>query len=154
MDKQKLTEFIEGKLAGTDYYLVDLTITPTNEITVEIDSDGVADIEKCIELNRAIEEAFSRDVEDYELEVGTAGLTSPLKIFRQYLKYIGKELEVLTIDGRKLHGVLLEADPEKGIVLEVEEKVKHEGAKRPVLEKRELTLAFPDIKRATYLLRF
>ena len=154
MDKQKLTEFIESRLEGTDYYLVDLKITPANEITVEIDSDGTADLEKCIELTRAIEEAFSRDEEDYELEVGTSGLMSPLKVFRQYLKYIGRELEVLTTDGRKLRGELIEADPEKGIVLGVEEKVKHEGAKRPVIETREIALPFADIKKAEYYLRF
>ncbi len=154
MDKQKLTEFIESQLEGTEYYLVDLKISPANEITVEIDSDGNADLEECIKLNRAIEEAFSRDEEDYELEVGTSGLTSPLKVFRQYRKFIGRELEVLTADGRKLRGELLEADPEKGIVLAVEEKVRHEGAKRPVVETREIPLTFADIKKAEYYLRF
>lgn len=154
MDIQKLTEFIEGRLEGSDYFLVDLRITPSNEITVEIDSDGVCDLEKCIELNREIEEAFSRDEEDYELEVGTAGLTSPLKVFRQYRKYVGKDLIVLTADGRKLRGKLLKADPETGIVMGVEEKVRREGEKRPVVETREIALGFPEIKKAEYDLKF
>lgn len=154
MDKQQIKNFIESQLEGSDYYLVDLKITPSNEITVEIDSDGNADIEKCIELTRAIEGAFSRDEEDYELEVGTSGLTSPLKVFRQYLKYIGEDLIVLTTDGRKLRGKLLKADPQSGIVLGVMEKVKPEGSKRPVIETREITLTFPEIKKAEYDLQF
>lgn len=154
MDKQQIKNFIESQLEGSDYYLVDLKITPSNEITVEIDSDGNADIEKCIELTRAIEGAFSRDDEDYELEVGTSGLTSPLKVFRQYRKYIGEDLIVLTTDGRKLRGKLLKADAESGIVLGVMEKVKPEGAKRPVIETREIPLTFPEIKKAEYDLQF
>ncbi len=154
MDKQKLKEFVEKQLEGSDYYLVDLTVSPANEIKVEIDSDGYADIDRCVELTREIEEAFPRDDEDYELEVGTSGLTSPLKVFRQYQKYIGKDMLIQTADGRKLRGTLLKADPEEGIVLSVLEKVKPEGAKRPVIQEREIPLTFPEIAKAQYDLQF
>lgn len=154
MDREKLKQFIESQLEGTEYFLVDVTVSPANEIKVEIESEGTADLEKCIELNRAIEAEFDREEEDYELEVGTAGLTSPIKVFRQYLKYVGDQLDVLTADGRKLRGELLTADPEKGIVLGVERKVKREGEKRPVLETEEVELPFDIIKKATYHLEF
>lgn len=153
MDKTLLQEFIEKQLEGGAYFLTDLKITPANEITVEIDSMTPGDIEECVTLTRAIEAEFDRDVEDYELEVGTAGLTSPLKIPRQYQKYIGQDLEVLTIEGKKLKGMLRSADDE-GIVLVTEQKIKKEGQKKPVIEKVETTLPYSNIKKAVYDLKF
>lgn len=153
IDKNELQTFIEGQLKDTEYFLTDLRITPANEITVEIDSLTPGDIEECVRLTRAIEGAFDRDVEDYELEVGTAGLTTPLKVRRQYDKYVGRDLEVLTADGRKLHG-LLRSVSDDGIVLSIEQKVKKEGAKRPVVETIDTPLPFAGIKRAVYDLKF
>ena len=153
IDINELRTFVEERLKDTEYFLTDLKITPANEITVEIDSMSPGDIEKCVELTRAIEEAFDRDVEDYELEVGTAGLTSPLKVRRQYDKYIGRDLEVLTTDGRKLHGMLRSADDE-GIILTVEQKVKKEGQKKPVVEQVDTVIPFALIKKAIYDLKF
>ena len=153
IDINELRTFVEERLKDTEYFLTDLKITPANEITVEIDSMSPGDIEKCVELTRAIEEAFDRDVEDYELEVGTAGLTSPLKVRRQYDKYIGRDLEVLTTDGRKLHGMLRSADDD-GIILTVEQKVKKEGQKKPVVEQVDTASPFSLIKKAVYDLKF
>ena len=153
IDKKELQAFVESQLKDTEYFLTDLKVSPTNEITVEIDSVTPGDIEKCVNLTRAIEEAFDRDVEDYELEVGTAGLTSPLKVKRQYEKYLGQDLEVLTADGRKLHGLLRKVD-DNGIILSIQQKVKKEGSKKPVLETLELDLPFSNIKKAVYDLKF
>ncbi len=153
IDKNELQAFVEGQLKDTEYFLTDLKISPNNEITVEIDSLTPGDIEECVNLTRAIEAQFDRDKEDYELEVGTAGLTSPLKVPRQYEKYIGQDLEVLTTDGRKLHGMLRKAD-EKGIILAIQQKVKKEGMKKPIVETNELDLPYTTIKRAVYDLKF
>ena len=153
IDKKELQAFVEDQLKDTDYFITDLRITPSNEITVEIDSMTPGDIEECIKLTRAIEAAFDRDVEDYELEVGTAGLTSPLKVRRQYDKYIGQDLEVLTTDGRKIHGMLRSVSDD-GIILTVEQKVRKEGQKKPVIESVETPLPFTLIKKAVYDLKF
>ena len=153
IDRNELQTFIEGQLKDTEYFLTDLKISPANEITVEIDSLTPGDIEECVRLTRAIEEVFDRDVEDYELEVGTAGLTSPLKIRRQYDKYVGRDLEVLTSDGRKLHGTLRSVS-DNGIILSIQQKVKKEGSKKPVIEATDIDLPFSLIKRAVYDLKF
>lgn len=153
IDKNELQAFVEGRLKDTEYFLTDLKVSPSNEITVEIDSLTPGDIEECVKLTRAIEDAFDRDVEDYELEVGTAGLTSPLKVRRQYDKYIGQDLEVLTSDGRKLHG-MLHSVSDDGISLSIQQKVKKEGCKKPVLETIDIDLPFSLIKRAVYDLKF
>lgn len=153
IDKKELQAFVEKELEGSEYFLTDLKVTPSNEITVEIDSMTPGDIDGCIKLTRAIEAAFDRDVEDYELEVGTAGLTSPLKVKRQYEKYVGQDLEVLTKDGKKLHGMLRSVSDD-GIVFNIERKVKKEGVKKPVVETQSLDIPFSNIKKAVYDLKF
>lgn len=153
IDKTALAAFIERQLEGTDLYLVELEISSGNEIKVEIDSDTSVDIDSCIKLTREIEAEFDRDVEDYELEVGSSGLTSPFKIPRQYVKNIGHEVELLTKDGKKMKGLLKGAD-DNGFTIISEEKVKPKGAKKPVVEKVERTFPYGDVKYTKYLLQF
>ena len=152
-DKTALREFIEKSLEGTPYFLVDITVSGDNEIRIEIDSREGVDIDRCIELSRAIEEAFPRDEEDYELEVGSAGLTSPFKVLAQYEKNIGNKVEVLTRDGRKLHGVLASAGPEE-FTVDTIAKVRPEGAKRPVETLVPETFACGEVKSVRYELEF
>ena len=104
-------------------------------------------------MTRAIEVAFDREEEDYELEVGSAGLTSPFKVKGQYVKNIGNEVEVLAADGKKYKGVLKEVTDE-GFVIVGEEKVKKEGAKRPVLEEVSREFKYNQVKSTKYLLQF
>lgn len=153
IDKKAIEEFVEQRLEGTDYFLVDVEVSAANEIKVTIDSLGSVDIDYCIELSREIEAAFPREPEDYELEVGSAGLTSPFKVFRQYEKNIGNDVEVLTADGRKLRGTLTRADKDS-FTIETQVKEKPEGAKRPVIVTREETFAYPEVKSVVYDLKF
>lgn len=153
IDRQALADFIESRLKDTDCFLTELNVSPANVITVEIDSMLPIDIERCVELTRDIEAAFDRDVEDYELEVGSAGLTSPFKVRRQYEKYIGQDVEALTADGRKLHGKLRSAGPDC-FTITIERKVKPEGAKKPVIEPEDITLGYDQVKYTRYDLKF
>lgn len=151
IDKQKLTDTVLEAIEGTDTFLVDVRVSPSNEIVVEIDSPEGVDIDTCASLTRRIEDVFDRDEEDYELEVGSAGLTSPMRVRGQFLKNIGNPVEVLTRDGRKLHAVLTGVDDDTtAIRLEQEVKVKEPGSKRPVLKKEELTLPLADVKYCVY----
>lgn len=153
IDRQALADFIEERLKGTDCFLTELKVSPTNVITVEIDSMNPVDIDRCVELTREIEAAFDRDEEDYELEVGSAGLTSPFKVHRQYEKYVGYDVETLTTDGRKLFGTLKSVGPDT-FTLSVSRKVKPEGAKKPVMEQQEVVIPFDQVKYTRYDLKF
>lgn len=154
IDKQELAGTVEDFIAGTDYFLVDVKVTPANEITVEIDSPEGVDINTCAALTRRIEEVFDRDAEDYELEVGSAGLTAPFKVRGQYLKNIGNEVEVLTRDGRKVKGVLTDVAEDGRFTVEVPVKVRHEGAKRPVIENQPQSFDPAECKSVTYVINF
>ena len=153
IDSKEIRNFVEKELEGTDLFLVDVKVKPENLIEVEIDSDGPVSIEECEKLTRAIESEFDRDKEDYTLEVGSAGITSPFKVKRQYLKYIGREVEVVLKDGKKLTGVLKSANDE-GFTVVSKEKVKKPEAKRPVMEEVERTLGYDDVKQTKYILKF
>lgn len=153
IDKQMVIQLAEEKLTSSGNYLVDVEIQPGNVIIVEIDNDEAVCIDDCVELSRFIEEHLDRDSEDFELEVGSAGITSPFKILRQYQKNIGKEVEVLLASGMKLTGILKSAD-ENGIVLTVEKQVKPEGAKRKITVEEDLAYTYNEIKSTKYLIRF
>ena len=153
IDKMLLEQVLTKGMEGTDLFIVDVTIGKDNNIVVEIDSDTSVDIDECVRLTRLVESYFDRDKEDYDLEIGSAGLTSPLKVERQYHKNIGNEVEVLTADGRKLKGVLKAVDSE-GFVLTTEQKVKKEGQKRPVVEALDSTFRYEEIKYTKYIIQF
>ena len=153
IEKKVVSQLIEEKLASSSNYLVDVVIKPGNLIVVEIDNDEAVSIDDCAELSRSLEEHLDRDVEDYELEVGSAGITSPFKVLRQYVKNIGNEVEMLLKNGSKLTGVLKSAD-ENGVVVSVEKKVKPEGAKRKVTVVEDESYTFDEIKYTKYLIRF
>ena len=153
IDKELIVKLVEEKLASSSNYLVDVAVQPGNIIVVEIDNDESVCIDDCVELSRYLEDHLDRDVEDFELEVGSAGITSPFKVLRQYQKNIGNEVEVLLTAGVKLTGVLKSAD-ENGIVLTVEKQIKPEGAKRPHMEPEDITLGYEDINYTKYLISF
>lgn len=153
IDKQKLTETVEEAIKGTSIFIVDIKISNDNSIIVELDSDDSMDIDMCTSISRKIESVFDRDVEDYELEVGSAGLTSPFKVKRQWQKNLGNEIEVLTKDGRKLTGVLVEVN-EDDFVIQFPVKVKEEGKKRPVVVSHKESITFENCKKACYLIKF
>ena len=153
IDKELIVKLVEEKLASSSNYLVDVAVQPGNIIVVEIDNDESVCIDDCVELSRYLEDHLDRDVEDFELEVGSAGITSPFKVLRQYQKNIGNEVEVLLTAGVKLTGVLKSAD-ENGIVLTVEKQIKPEGAKRKVTVEEDQPYTYSEIKYTNYLIRF
>lgn len=134
-------------------FLVGIEVKTGNVIVVEIDSDEAVSIDDCVALSRWLEEHLDRDKEDFELEVGSAGITSPFKVLRQYVKNIGNEVEILLKAGVKLTGVLKEAD-ENGIVVTVEKQVKPEGAKRKITVQEDQSYTYDEIKYTKYLIRF
>ena len=153
IDKAKVKELVDQWLDGKDYFLTDLTVTPDNCITVEIDhADGVW-IDDCVQLLRHIEENLSRDEEDYELEVGSAGLGQPFKVLRQWQNHVDKQVEILASDGRKLKGILREADAEH-VMLATRQKVQVEGRKRPVMQDVDVSLPMAEVKSGRYIIDF
>ena len=144
-----VNEWLEDK----EYFLVDIEVTPDNKIVVEIDHAEGVWIDDCEELSRFNESKLDREEEDFELEVGSAGIGQPFKVLQQYLIHIGKDVEVLTKEGKKMVGILKEAN-EENFTLTVQKKVKPEGAKRPKLVDEDITFVYSEIKYTKYIISF
>ena len=153
IEKSTVSKIVEEWLGGKNYFLVDVTVSPDDRIVVEIDHAEGVWIEDCVELSRYIESKLNREEEDYELEVGSAGIGQPFKVLQQYYNHIDEEVEVLTKAGRKLTGTLKDANEEHFIV-GIQKKVKQEGAKRPQLVEEDETFTYDEVKYTKYLIRF
>lgn len=153
IDKNVVSRIVSQWLEDKDYFLVDVTVSPDDKIVVEIDHAEGVWIDDCVELSRYIEVNLSRDEEDYELEVGSAGIGQPFKVLQQYVIHKGCEVEVLANDGKKYKGVLTDVD-ENELSLTVQAKVKPEGSKRPKLVDQLVTFKYEEIKYTKYLISF
>lgn len=153
IDSNVVKDIVNAKLDGSKYFLVDVQVSKSNEIDVEIDADEGVDIDFCVELSRHIEDNLDREVEDYQLNVGSAGLTAPFKIKRQYEKNLGNQIEILAADGKKHRGELVEVNDE---TFKVDECVmeRREGDKR----KKEYLVTndyrYDEVKRVACLIDF
>ena len=153
IDKNVVKKLVEEWLQDKEYFLVSIEISPDDRIVVEIDhADGVW-IEDCVALSKYIEDHLNRDEEDYELEVGSAGLGQPFKVPQQYINFIGKEVEVLDADGKKVKGIL-KAVEGNDFTVGVEEKVKVEGKKRPVKQEVDHVYQMDKVKYTKYIISF
>lgn len=153
IDKKHLITHIETFLKGSDNYLVDVIINPGNIISIEIDNKKGVSIDDCVKLSRYLESKYDRDEEDFELTVGSVGLTTPFKILKQYQKNIGNEVEVLTRKGNKLFGVLKSADEDE-FTITISKKIRLEGAKRKTEVSEDLKFKYKEVKYTKYLIRF
>ena len=153
ISKDTVKSLVDQWLEDKDYFLVDIEVSKDDKIVVEIDhADGVW-IEDCADLSRYIEERLDRDEQDYELEVGSAGLGQPFKVPQQYINFTGKEVEVLDAEGKKYKGTLKSVDG-NDFVVAVKEKVKKEGSKRPVMEEVDHSFKMDEVKYTKYLISF
>lgn len=145
MDIKELLAVAEKALEGTDIFVVDCSITPDNTIDLILDSDTSVSIDTCAMLNRAIGEAFDRDVEDYSLTVASAGIGEPLKLVRQYKKLVGESVEILLKSGIKILATLDEVTDE-AITVSYDEAVVVEGKKKKQMQHTTQTYSYDDIK--------
>ena len=153
IDKNVVKTLAEEWLQGNEYFLVDVLMMPDDRIVVEIDhADGVW-IEDCADLSRFLQEKLGEELDNYELEVGSAGIGQPFKVAQQYVNHVGKQVEVLTADGKKVVGILSKVDGDTFTVT-VQEKQHVEGKKRPVMVDVDKTFGMSEVKSTKYLLAF
>mgnify|MGYP001775406817 FL=1 len=153
IEKNIVKQIVEEWLQDKDYFLVDLSVSNDNRIVVEIDHAEGVWIEDCVELSRFIESKLDREKEDFELEVGSAGIGQPFKVHQQYVNHLGKDVEVLTLDGVKYQGELHEVNDDTFSILRTVKK-KEEGAKRPRMVEELVIFRYDEIKYTKYLISF
>lgn len=139
--KNVVNEYISGK----DVELVDVTITADDVIEIEIDALKGVTIEFCGELSRHIESCFDREKEDFELTVASYSVSSPFKSKLQYVKNIGRDVEVVMNDKEEIKAKLTAAG-DTDFTVEYDDKVLVEGKKRKELQHFTRTIAYADVK--------
>ena len=108
--KEHIVELSEAFLKDSANYLIDVNVRSGNRISIFIENDEHVSIKDCIALSKHIESQLDREQQDFELEVSSPGIDSPFRHERQYLKYVGKEIEILMSNGEKFSGELLGSD--------------------------------------------
>ena len=138
-------------LLTDDIFLIEIKVKPTNNIKIFLDADSGLGIEKCIKINRALyrqmEEMAIYPDGDFSLEVSSPGIGEPLKSHRQYIKNIGRDVEVVSTEDVKTTGTLTAASPENITVETTEGK-----GKKQVIQS--LEIPFSTIKQTKVLIKF
>ena len=153
ISKQQIEKLVEEKITDTEYFIVDISVSSSNQIRVEIDGDHGVKIQDCVAISRHIENTFDREEEDFELTVSSAGMDQPFKILRQYQRYVGREVELKTTGGEKLKGILKAAD-EREVSLEIAKKEKVEGKKKKQLIVNQHQIPMDEVKETKVVISF
>ncbi len=151
--RDKILELLEeGLKERPSLFLVDLTVTETFKIIVTLDGDNGVNLQDCIDISRAVDTNLDREEQDYALEVASAGVSTPLKLVRQYRKNIGRTLKVKT--ATETIEALLEQVSDESITLSwtAREPKKIGKGKETVEHKREIP--YSDIKEAIVTIIF
>lgn len=143
MIQQEFIEKLVSDALSEEFFLIEVSVKKGNEIDVIIDGDKGVTIQKCVEVSRHIEQNLNREEEDYELNVFSAGLGNPFKVYRQYLKNIGEKVEVKSGNEKSVTGIIKSVD-EDGFDLESKISVKEEGKKKKVEVVQLLRYRFSD----------
>ena len=149
---QQIEQFLQQVLEATpEYFTVSVRIKPTNNVKVFLDGDNGITIESCVKINRKlyklIEEAGFYPEGEFSLEVSSPGLSEPLKLHRQYIKNVGRFVEVVFVDGTVKEGKLLE-------VLENEIIIEHSEGKGKKLVVQQIIVPINNIKTTTVQIKF
>lgn len=145
MEQEKILSIVDEAVARRGCFVVDITVSKDNDIVVTIEKEaGDVDLEDCVSVNDAFLAAFDKDVEDYSLTVTSAGLDQPFKVLKQYRKAVGSAVEARFKGGKKIVGVLTEAD-EDGIRLRYSQKEAVEGKKKKEIVEHEDRFGFDEI---------
>lgn len=148
-----IKKLAEEKLAEGSNFIVDISVKPGNKIIVLLDNDKGVSIADCVAMSRHIEFNLDREKDDFELNVMSPGLTEPFKILRQYQKNLGKYVDVVTKENKKITGKLLNAT-EEGIILETKSKERVEGKKGKQELINNINLTFNQIKETKVVILF
>ena len=154
MLKERVEELISAAFEERkDLFLIDLKIGSANDIHVSIDGDEGVKLADCMFISRAVEHNLDRDEVDFSIEVTSAGAAAPLEQPRQFVKHVGRTLEVEDKQGRKEKGVLESATAD-GIELQWKAREPKPIGKGKVTVEKNWKVDFEQIKQAKVVITF
>lgn len=118
ISEEKVKKLVEEKIKDTDLFLVEAKVSGGNRISISIDKETQLNVSDCAEVSKYVENNLNREIEDFEITVSSPGLDQPFKVLKQYIKQVGRNVRVITKEGKLLRGKLIGAN-EVGITLEL-----------------------------------
>ncbi len=139
LEENTIREIVKKAIDDNDIFIVDINVGSNNKITVYLDKYRGLSLDDCERIHRKIYPEIEQLEDKFDLTVSSPGLTSEFKVWQQYHKNIGQEIEIILTDGRTVRGKITEADEEK-VSLQT--------------KKEQLTIPYTDIKKAKLILKF
>lgn len=138
-----------------DCYLVEIKgPTIANKLEIFIDSDSSMTFKKCQQISRFLESHIDEKKwlgEKYTLEVSSPGVGNPLKFKRQYIKNVGRKMEIQQVEGNKVEGTLVAVEDD---AISIEGKVREKVGKKKVTKEIITKIEFDNIKTAKVKVSF
>jgi ribosome maturation factor RimP len=156
IDRKEIEGLVEERIQELDngLYVVEMTISSTNVIRIEIDKiNGGVTVSDCVSVSRNVEHNLDREKADFELHVSSAGLDKPFRHINQYIKNVGRTINVVTKDGRTIEGEIVKVADEK-IILSAEEMQLLEGKKKKEKVEVIYEIMLTEIKEANIVISF
>jgi len=150
--KEKIESIVNEWIKSTDCFLVEVKLAP-GKVAVFIDKPAGITLDQCSSLNKFITHELEPENvwESHELEVSSPGMDQPLRVYQQYLRRIGREVKVITSEGKEVKGKLKAADANGFDVLEI--ITKRENKKKVITEELR-HLEYSKIKETKLILSF
>ncbi len=156
IDRKEIEHLVEERIQELDngLYVVEMTISSTNVIRIEIDKiNGGVTVADCVSVSRNVEHNLDREKADFELHVSSAGLDKPFRHVNQYIKNVGRTINVVTKDGRTIEGEIVKVGDEK-IILSAEEMQLLDGKKKKEKVEVIYEIMLTEIKEANIVISF
>ena len=153
LQNSEIKALAEELITDEALFVVEVTISPANDICVVLDSDASVSVDDCVALSRAMSVHLEEQTDDFSLVVTSAGIGQPLKLLRQYHKLVGRAIEVVLTDGTKILATLVAAD-DQGITVSYQEKVAVEGKTRKQFVDVVRTYTYAEVRSAAEYLDY
>jgi ribosome maturation factor RimP len=154
MMRGKVAQLVEEVLEeNKSLFLIDLSISEANKITVILDGDNGVTVADCMLVSRAIEHNIDREEHDFSLEVMSSGVSEPLKLPRQYKKNLGRTLKVKNIDGTVTEGEITQVD-EETVSLKWKAREPKPVGKGKITVEKTAVIPYKDIVEAKVMVKF
>jgi ribosome maturation factor RimP len=152
ISQDRIENIVNEWNTGSDRFLVEVRTSP-GRVAVFIDKPAGVTLEECAALSKHIAAILEPEGvwEHAELEVSSPGMDQPLRVLQQYLRRIGREVRVVTRDGREHNGKLEGADEDGIDLLEVVTEIENKKRVRKEVMSR---IALKDIKETKLKLSF
>lgn len=133
--EKRVRELVNEKIAEKpDLFLVSVKMHSNGKLVILVDGDKGVGIDDCVQVSRYVGHHLEEEnVIDhaYNLEVSSPGLDTPLTLPRQFVKNVGRRLNVKMTDGSKREGKLSSLTED---AIMIEETKKEKGKKAEQVE--------------------